>query len=107
MVSGSALTSWDHGVVSLTYRELSKIFSRSLCIAEIALGRPTCAKFQLEILTINVISSILYFSEIILARLFWRVHVSGKKTGLIKQSLTSVWSNWRRNCKQYGAPNTT
>ena len=65
--------------------ELSKIFSRNLCITEIillmrnsswnfvhvpkakALG--TCTKFQLEILIINVISGIVYFRKIILESL--------------------------------------
>ena len=72
----------DQGVVSLTFHKLSKIFSRNLCIAEIrtssenfklklcvcaqshALGTHT--KFQLEILTINVISGTVYFCKIIL-----------------------------------------
>ena len=69
--------------VSLAFRELSEIFFRNLCIAEIvrririsswnfactpkamlwiALGTRT--KFQLEILTIYVISGIVYFREI-------------------------------------------
>ena len=65
----------DHvGVVSLTFRELSKKFSRNFCIAEIvlllrisswnfvrvpkAILLGTCMMFQLEILTINVISGI-------------------------------------------------
>ena len=73
------------GVVSLTFLELSKIFSWNLCICRNrsfhenfklklcmcaqshALGTRT--KFQLEILTINVISSIVYFREIILESL--------------------------------------
>ena len=78
----------DLGVVSLTFCELSKIFSRNLCIAEFivllrisnwnfvhwmcahshALG--TCTKFQLTILTINVICGIVYFCEIILESLW-------------------------------------
>ena len=70
------------GVVSLRFRELSKIFSRHLCITEshtfdenfklklctwaqsYALGTRT--KFQHKILTINVISGIVYFRDIIL-----------------------------------------
>ena len=71
------------GVASLTFRELSKIFSQNLstryhrsftsenfklklcmCARNHALG--TCTKFQLEILNIYVISGIAYFREIIL-----------------------------------------
>ena len=57
------------GGVSLTFRELPKTPSRNVCIAEmcahsIALGTRT--KFQLEILTKNVISGIVYFHRIIL-----------------------------------------
>ena len=58
------------GVVSLTFHERSKIFSRNLFIAEIILlFRISSArtKFQLAILTRNVISGISFF-----ARLFWR-----------------------------------
>ena len=56
--------------VSLTFRELSKILSRNLSVAEIMLLiRISRANFQLEILTINVISGIVYFREII-----WRDH---------------------------------
>ena len=67
------------GGISLTFRKLSKIFSWNLSIAEIiwefqaealcvchALGTRT--KFQLEILTINVISGIVYFPKIVLIR---------------------------------------
>ena len=61
------------GVVSLTFRELSKLFSRNLCIEEIVLlmrisshALGTHTKFRLEILTLNVISSIVDFREIIL-----------------------------------------
>ena len=73
----------SQGVVSLTFRELSKIFSRNLCVAEIALPMSISSwnfirvpkakamlwartKFQLEIPTINVITGIVYFREIIL-----------------------------------------
>ena len=63
------------GGVSLTFRKLSKIFSRNLCIAEIVilmrilslnfvLGTRT--KFQLENLPTNVIFGIVHFREIIL-----------------------------------------
>ena len=70
------------GDVSLTFRELSKIFSWKLYITQIiflmrisnlnfvrvpkshAVG--TCTKFQLEILSITVISGIIYFHDIIL-----------------------------------------
>ena len=72
------------GGVLLMFCELSKIFSQSLCIAEImilvrisswntesmALGTRT--KFQLEILAVNVISGIVYFHKIILESL-WNV----------------------------------
>ena len=64
------------GDVSLTFRELSKIFSRNLCISKIVLvvrmsswnfvRVPTRTKFQLEILAKNVISGVVYFREIIL-----------------------------------------
>ena len=68
--------SWAPGRVSLTFYEFSNIFSRNLCITEIALSSwnfvrvphalGTRTKFQLEILTIIVISGIVYFREIIL-----------------------------------------
>ena len=60
------------GGVSLTFREHSKIFSRNLCISEIVLVMRMSSwnlvrtKFQLEILTKNVISGVVYFREIIL-----------------------------------------
>ena len=65
------------GVVSPTFRELSNIISRNLCTSyeNFKLKLCTCAqnhalgtrtKFQLEILTINVISGIVYFRKIIL-----------------------------------------
>ena len=62
---------WYLGGVSLTFRELSKIFSRNLCISEIVLvcqshALGTRTKFQLEILTTNVISGVVNFHEIIL-----------------------------------------
>ena len=66
------------GVSWLTFSNISTIFSRNLCIAEIILPTRisswnfvrvplgTRAKFQLDILTVNVISGILYLHEIIL-----------------------------------------
>ena len=63
-------------VVSLTFRELPKIFSRNLCIAEMVLPmsissltlyvcpKPalgTYIKFRFEIRTMNVFSGIVYF----------------------------------------------
>ena len=76
----SALVAWG---VSLTFRELYKMFSRNLCIAQmiflmrisswnfvhvpIAMLRfGQTYKVPLEIFTINVISCIVYLSEIIL-----------------------------------------
>ena len=55
------ISSHTTGGVSLTFLELSKLFSRNLCIVEIIFR----AKFELEIL-INVISNFVYFCEIIL-----------------------------------------
>ena len=79
IINADGLVLKHQGFVSLTFRELSKIISRNLCIAEIVLlmrisswnfvcahALGTCTKFQLEILTINVISSIVYFREILL-----------------------------------------
>ena len=72
------------GLFHLTFRKLSKIFSRNLCncrnrtsYENFKLKLCTCAqgtrtKFQLEILTINVISGIVYFCEMILER-SWNV----------------------------------
>ena len=70
------------GPVSLTFRQLSKEFSRNLYIVEIVIlmcilswnfvrapkrhALCTRTKFQLEILTVNVIYGIVYFREIIL-----------------------------------------
>ena len=71
------------GDVSLTFRELLKFvycrnstsydenFKRHLCTCVHALGTRT--KFQLGILTINVISCIDYFREIILVSCWWNV----------------------------------
>ena len=58
---------WPGGV-SLTFRELSKIFSRNLWAFqdEAMYVCPKRTKFQLDIRTINVISGIVYFREIIL-----------------------------------------
>ena len=66
---------WRNRVCSLTFRELSEIFSRNLCIVDIilfmiiaslnmALG--TSTKFQLAILTSNMISDNMYVRKIIL-----------------------------------------
>ena len=58
--------------VSLMFLELSKIFSQNLCFAEFVLPTRILScnfvhkHFQLEILTMNVISSIVYFQEIVL-----------------------------------------
>ena len=67
------------GSVSLTFCEFYKIFSRHFCHAEIVLliripshALGTCTKFQLEILTIKVISVIVHFPVIILKSL-WNV----------------------------------
>ena len=68
------------GVVLLMFHELSKIFSQNLCIAVSALLMrilswdfvcvpQACTKFQLAIVTINVISVIVYFLQIILESL--------------------------------------
>ena len=68
------------GVVSLTFRELSysleicvlqkshflKNFKLKLCTCAQSNALGTRTKFQLEILTINVITGIVYFREIIL-----------------------------------------
>ena len=79
MVAGGLVPNRHQWIVSLTFREIFKIFSLSLCIAEIILlmripswnfctcaqsmAFGTCTKFQLEILTIN---GIVYFRKIIL-----------------------------------------
>ena len=89
------------GGVSKMFHELSKIFSRNLCFAEIillarisswnficapkALGTRT--RFHFEFLTINVISGIVYFCENILGELMthlWNNYQeSGMSSGLL------------------------
>ena len=51
---------------SLMFPELSKIFSLNLSIAKIAIPMRISNFYQLEIITMNVISGIIYFREFIL-----------------------------------------
>ena len=90
------------GVISLTFRELSKIFSWNLCIADIivllrisswnfvrvpkAMLLGTRTKFQLEIVTIDVISSIVYFREIILES-SWNVSETTPSSSIVNTSI--------------------
>ena len=71
----------NQGTVSLVFRDLSKILSPKSCIAEFVflmrisswnfacVPKAIHTKFQLVFLTINVISGIVYFHEIILVSL--------------------------------------
>ena len=83
---------------SPTFRELSKIFSWNLCISEIvllmrisswnlyyALGSRT--EFLIEILTINVISAIVYFCEIILGSLWNISETTPRSTRLLHDAV--------------------
>ena len=109
---------WDQGVVSLTFHELSKIFSRNLCLAEIVLVMRiwsgnfvrvpkamllgTRAKFQLQILTENVISVVVYFREIILESSRnvsettprWTHRPLGKVVMILNWSFSNSYQEW-------------
>ena len=101
----------DQGVISLTFASSPK-YSLEICVLQKSYisyenyqlklctcaqnhGLGTCTKFQLEILTINVISGIVYFHEIIWESLQNVSETTPRQS--FQKGFTSLWSKFCRN----------